>query len=84
MPGVWLWLRRDWVARWRSSLLLAVLVALTGGTVLALVAGARRTDASLDRFDRVALEGTFIDTRGVDAAVPPGLGGLAAGVLRAE
>lgn len=66
MAGVWLWLRRDWRARWRSSAAIAALVAVTGGTVMALLAGARRTDSSLDRFDRVSLDPIFVDAAGTD------------------
>lgn len=66
MAGVWLWLRRDWRARWRSSLAIAALLAITGGTVMALLAGARRTDASLDRFDRVSLDPLFADAGHTD------------------
>src|SRR5438094_2033161 len=36
--------------RWASLLVLAVLVALTGGVTLTAVAGARRTSSSFDRF----------------------------------
>jgi ABC-type antimicrobial peptide transport system permease subunit len=36
--------------RWRVTVLLAVLMGLTGGVVLAAVAGARRTDSAMDRF----------------------------------
>lgn len=75
MAGVWFWLQRDWAARWRSSLVIAALVAMTGGTVLALAAGARRTDASLDRFDRVSRDdGAFIDAAGTDPAPLRALG----------
>ncbi|HUP71118.1 MAG TPA: FtsX-like permease family protein [Acidimicrobiales bacterium] len=66
MAGVWFWLRRDWRARWRSSAAIAALVAITGATVLALLAGARRTDASLERFDRVSLDAAFIDASETD------------------
>lgn len=66
MAGVWLWLRRDWRARWRSSFAIALLAALTGATVLALLAGVRRTDASLDRMDRVSLDGVFVNAAGKD------------------
>lgn len=66
MAGVWLWLRRDWRARWRSSLAIAALVALTGGTVMALLAGARRTSSSLRRFDRVSLDPLFADAGHTD------------------
>lgn len=66
MAGVWFWLQRDWRARWRSSLAVAALVAVTGGTVLALLAGTRRTHSSLGRFDRVALDGAFVDASDTD------------------
>lgn len=66
MAGVWLWVRRDWRARWRSSAAIAALAAITGGTVLTVLAGARRTDASLERFDRVSLDAVFLDAGGTD------------------
>ena len=50
---------------WRGTLALAVIVSLVGGTIVACVAGARRTDAALGRFLR--------DSRPADAIVdgPP-------------
>ena len=45
---------RDLRRRWGSLLVLVLLVGLTGGLVLASVAGARRTDSSLDRFRKVS------------------------------
>jgi hypothetical protein len=42
--------RAELRARWRATLLLAVLVGVAGGVVLASVAGARRTATTMDRF----------------------------------
>jgi hypothetical protein len=42
--------RAELRARWRAMVLLAVLVGLAGGVVLAAVAGARRTGSVMDRF----------------------------------
>jgi hypothetical protein len=50
VSAVWLWAMAVLRGRARVTLLLAVLVGLTGGVVLAAVAGARRTDAALPRF----------------------------------
>jgi ABC-type lipoprotein release transport system permease subunit len=43
--------RSDLRRRWRSVLVLTLLVACSGAVVLALVAGARRTETSLARFE---------------------------------
>jgi FtsX-like permease family len=50
MAAVWARSRAELRARWRATVLLAVLVGLAGGVVLAAVAGARRTDSVMDRF----------------------------------
>jgi hypothetical protein len=50
VSAVWLWAVAVLRGRARMTLLLAVLVGLTGGVVLAAVAGTRRTDAALPRF----------------------------------
>jgi MacB-like periplasmic core domain/FtsX-like permease family len=50
MTAVWVRARTELGRRWRATLLLAVLVGLAGGVVLAAVAGARRTDSAMDRF----------------------------------
>ena len=49
MAAVWARSRAELRVRWRATVLLAVLVGLTGGVVLAAVAGARRTDSAIDR-----------------------------------
>ncbi len=46
MTAVWMFVRSELRGRWRSWLVLAVLVGLSGALVIAVVAGARRTDAA--------------------------------------
>jgi hypothetical protein len=55
------WARADVRSRWRSLVALALLAGITAGVALAAVAGARRTEAALDR-----LAG---ETRAADAIV---------------
>lgn len=43
------WARADVRSRWRSLVALALLAGITAGVALAALAGARRTDAALDR-----------------------------------
>jgi hypothetical protein len=50
MGAVWLRAKAQLRGRLLASLLLALLVGLAGGVVLAAVAGARRSDAALPRF----------------------------------
>ena len=50
--ATWYRLRIELRARWRAWPALALIVGLTGGAVLALAAGARRTDSSYRRFLR--------------------------------
>jgi MacB-like periplasmic core domain/FtsX-like permease family len=50
MAAVWVRAAAELRRRWRATVLLAVLVGLTGGVVLAAAAGARRTDSAVDRF----------------------------------
>ncbi|MGH9110819.1 MAG: ABC transporter permease [Acidimicrobiales bacterium] len=52
MEAVWLRFRIELRGRWRAWLALALLVGMLGGAVLALVAGARRTDSAYSRFLR--------------------------------
>ena len=72
MAAVWVRARAELRARWRATVLLAVLVGLAGGVVLAAVAGARRTDSAMDRFlayDRplnVYVWGERLDLRAVE------------------
>jgi len=50
MRAAWLLSRSEVRRRWPSLLVLAVLIAITGGVTLTGVAGARRTSSSYDRF----------------------------------
>ncbi len=45
--------------RWRSAVVLTLLVGFVGAVVVALVAGARRTDTSLERFERQSRAATL-------------------------
>src|SRR5215211_6802094 len=50
MRAAWLWARTDIRRRWASLVLLTVLVALTVGSVLALVAGSRQAGTAFERY----------------------------------
>jgi hypothetical protein len=65
MAAVWARARAELRRRWRASVLLAVLVGLAGGVVLAAAAGARRTDSAMDRFLADNLPGT-VEVGGLD------------------
>jgi hypothetical protein len=54
MGAVRMLARSELRRRWRSVFVLTVLVAFAGAVVLALVAGARRTDSSLQRFEEAS------------------------------
>src|SRR3954452_19348229 len=54
------WLRIELRRRWRSLALLALLVAVAGGTVMATVAGARRAASALDRLQDGARPATAV------------------------
>jgi putative ABC transport system permease protein len=64
VAAVWLVIRTLLRARWRSWLVLAVLAGLAGGMVIAVAAGARRTDA--------AYPSLIAWSAGPDALVAPG------------
>jgi hypothetical protein len=59
MTAVGMLARSELRRRWRSALVLTLLVGFTGGVVLALVAGARRTNTSLDRFEAESRSATL-------------------------
>src|SRR5687768_4595404 len=50
MGAVWLGLRAELRTRWRALVVLALLIGLGAGIVMATLAGARRTDSAYDRF----------------------------------
>jgi ABC-type lipoprotein release transport system permease subunit len=52
MAAVWYRFRAEFRTRWRAWLALALIVGVAGGAVLALAAGARRTDTAYQRFLR--------------------------------
>jgi FtsX-like permease family len=52
--ATWVFLANSWRARWRSLLVLALMIGLTGGAVIAAAAGARRSATSLERFSAEA------------------------------
>ena len=54
MKAAWMLARSDLRRRWRSAIVLTLLVAFSGAVVLALVAGARRTESSLARFEQAS------------------------------
>ncbi len=69
MSAIWMRARAELRARWRVLAVLAVLVALFGGTVLAAASGARRTLTSFDRFME-HLDSADVNI-GQDASLPP-------------
>jgi hypothetical protein len=58
MAVILAWLRLDLRRRWRSLAVLALLIALAGGTVMIALAGARRGASSLHRLEATTLPAT--------------------------
>jgi FtsX-like permease family len=79
MSAVWLRASREMRAHWRATVVLALLVALIGGMVLAAGTGARRTATALDRL-RASLDGRIdvqiLDITGVDLSAIEGVPGV--------
>jgi ABC-type lipoprotein release transport system permease subunit len=64
MHAIMMLARSELRRRWRSVVVLTVLVGFAGAVVLALWAGARRTDTSLQRFDEASLSASVEITAG--------------------
>ena len=64
MSAVLLLARSELRRRWRSVVVLTLLVGFSGAVVLALWAGARRTDTSLQRFDEASRSASVEVTAG--------------------
>lgn len=60
MAQVFAWFRLDLRRRWRSLLVLTLLLAIASGTVMAATAGARRADSSMDRLLAQTLPATVL------------------------
>ena len=50
MAAAWIRFHAELRTRWRAWLAVGLLLGITGGAVLAAVAGSRRTDSAYDRF----------------------------------
>jgi hypothetical protein len=60
MNAIGTWLRVDLRHRWKSLVIIGLLVAFAGGTIIAAVAGARRGDTALRRLDALTLPATAV------------------------
>ena len=74
-------LRHSWRAHWRSLLVLALLVGLTGGLTIAGLAGARRSMTSLERFEEAARTLDVFINADVTTPEPPAMAELLDGPL---
>ena len=70
-----------WRARWRSLIVLGLMVGLTGGAVFAAVAGARRSSSALERFHQAGRTLDVFLAADVTTPEPPGLADVLDGPL---
>lgn len=72
-----MWVRSDWRRRARSLVALTLLTAVAGGFVLMVLAGARRTATSFDRFARTThAADVLVDVGSVDPEISAEIGAL--------
>src|SRR5438309_11884625 len=70
VAAVWMAARAQLRRRWGATAALALLVGLTGGVVIAAIAGASRTDSAMKRFVAFSRpEDAYVTVNG---PVPPG------------
>src|SRR5436305_1819655 len=75
MAAVWMAARTQLRRRWGATIALVLLVGLTGGVVIAAVAGASRTDSAMKRFVKFSRpEDAYVSVNGPQL---PGVSGLA-------
>ena len=74
-------LMHTWRARWRTLVVLALMIGLTGAAILAALAGARRSTTALERFDDAAQTLDVFVAADVTTPDPPELAGLLDGPL---
>ncbi|MBV9285901.1 MAG: ABC transporter permease, partial [Acidimicrobiia bacterium] len=75
MNAVWIAGRAQLRRRWGATVALILLVGLTGGVVIAAIAGASRTDSAMKRFVRFSRpEDAFVSVNGPTSMFPGGSG----------
>jgi ABC-type lipoprotein release transport system permease subunit len=82
--ATWAYLVFSWRTRWRSLLVIALMVALTGGATIAAVAGARRSATAFERFDDEARTFDVVVSDASFEPEPPAMQALLHGPLVEE
>src|SRR5437588_9985337 len=75
VSAVWMAARAQLRHRWGATIALALLVGLTGGVVIAAVAGASRTNSAMQRFVKFSRpEDAYVTVNGPTSMFPGGSG----------